>query len=296
MSRAANLLLVLICWAAIYLPGLGSLEIKGEEGRRILPAVTMLETGNWLVPQVGGEPYYRKPPLVNWLVALSFYITGHRNEWTARLPSVLSVLAVALAFVTVARASLGANGSLVAALIWMVNFGMIEKGRLIEIEALYVSLLGLAMICWLHWYHQQKSPWLIWMVPSVFLGLGMLAKGPVHLLFFYAVVLAVLYRAQARYSDAERLCLRALSLREKEFGPGHPEIAKILTNLADLYTRQRHHAKAEAVLRRALGLCEWVGRATIDALQLNRRVLVQARRVWAQYGLHPPQRRPLRVE
>jgi len=48
MSRAANLLLVLICWAAIYLPALGSLEIKGEEGRRILPAVTMLETGNCL--------------------------------------------------------------------------------------------------------------------------------------------------------------------------------------------------------------------------------------------------------
>src|SRR5207247_8117871 len=100
----------------------------------------------------------------------------------------------ALAFVTVARASLGANGSLVAAFIWMVNFGMIEKGRLIEIEALYVSLFGLAMICWLHGYHQQKSPWRIWIVPSVFLGLGMLSKGPVHLFFFYSVVAAVLYR------------------------------------------------------------------------------------------------------
>ena len=125
------------------------MEIKGEEGRRILPAVTMLETGNWLVPQVGSEPYFRKPPLMNWLVAASFSLIGHRNEWTARLPSVLSVLAVALAFIFVARASLGATGSLVAALIWMVNFGMIEKGRLVEIEAIYVSLFGLAMICWL---------------------------------------------------------------------------------------------------------------------------------------------------
>ena len=193
MSR--SLLIVLAIWAAIYLPALGSLEIKGEEGRRILPAVTMLETGNFLIPQVGSEPYYRKPPLVNWLVALSFGITGHRNEWTARLPSVLSVLAVALVFVTVARTSLGANGSLIAALIWMVNFGMIEKGRLIEIEALYVSLLGLAMICWLSWWHQKRSPWLMWIIPSVFLGLGVLAKGPVHLFFFYAVVVAVLHRA-----------------------------------------------------------------------------------------------------
>lgn len=194
MSRATNLLLVVVCWTAIYLPGLGSLEIKGEEGRRILPAVTMLETGNWLVPQVGSEPYFRKPPLVNWLVAASFKITGCRNEWTARLPSALCVLAVALVFITVARASLGANGSLIAALIWMVNFGMIEKGRLIEIEALYVSLFGLGVVCWLSWCQQRRSPWLTWLGPSVFLGLALLAKGPVHLLFFYSVVVAVLFR------------------------------------------------------------------------------------------------------
>jgi 4-amino-4-deoxy-L-arabinose transferase-like glycosyltransferase len=77
----------------------------------------------------------------------------------------------------------------------MVNFGLIEKGRLIEIEALYVSLFGLALVFWLSWWWQRRSEWLIWIVPSVFLGLGLLAKGPVHLLFFYAVVVAVLHRA-----------------------------------------------------------------------------------------------------
>ncbi|MEP6685592.1 MAG: glycosyltransferase family 39 protein [Verrucomicrobiota bacterium] len=195
MSRPANLLFVVICWAAIYLPGLGSLEIKGEEGRRILPAVTMLESGNYIVPQVGSEPYFRKPPLVNWLVAASFKIFGQRNEWTARLPSALSVLAVAIAFVTVARTAFGATGSIMAAFIWMTNFGMIEKGRLIEIEALYVSLTGLAFICWLSWWKERRSPWLVWTVPWIFLGLAMLAKGPLHLLFFYAIVIAVLYRA-----------------------------------------------------------------------------------------------------
>jgi len=194
MSRADSFCLVIACWAAIYLPGLGSLEIKGEEGRRILPAVTMLDTGNYLVPQVGSEPYYRKPPLVNWLVAASFKVTGARNEWTARLPSVLCVLAVALAFITVAHRSLGPNGSLIAALIWLANFGMIEKGRLIEIEALYVSLVGLAFIFWLSWWQQRRSSWITWTVPWIFLGLGLLAKGPLHLLFFYAVVVAVLYR------------------------------------------------------------------------------------------------------
>ena len=148
---------MLLVWAAIYLPRLGSLEIKSEEGRRILPAVTMLESGNYLVPQVGSEPYFRKPPLVNWLVAGSFKLFGARNEWTARLPSVLCVLAVALAFVGVARRSLGGNGVVAAALIWLTNFGLLEKGRMIEIEALYVSLTALAFICWLSWWRDR--PW-----------------------------------------------------------------------------------------------------------------------------------------
>jgi len=196
MSRPAALLIVTAVWAAIYLPALGSLEIKGEEGRRILPAVAMLESGNYVVPRVGSAAYFSKPPLINWLVAASFKIFGQRNEWTARLPSAFCVLGVAVALVTVARASLRPTGSVLAALIWLTNFGIIEKGRLIEIEALYVSLCGLAIIFWLSFWEQNKSSWLIWIPASIFLGLGLLAKGPMHLLFFYAIVLAVIWRAK----------------------------------------------------------------------------------------------------
>ena len=75
-TPARRWLVVLVIWAAIYLPALGSLEIKGEEGRRILPAVTMLQTGNFIVPYVGSDAYFTKPPLVNWLVAASFKAFG----------------------------------------------------------------------------------------------------------------------------------------------------------------------------------------------------------------------------
>ncbi len=185
---------VLLVWAAIYLPALGSLEIKGEEGRRILPAITMLQSGNFLVPYVGSEAYFRKPPLVNWLVAASFKLTGVRNEWTARLPSVFAVLAVAIAFVTVGSGSLGSLGSLFAALVWLVNFANVEKGRLIEIEALYVSLTALAFIFWIAAYRAGKNGLRLWLAPAIFLGLGLLTKGPLpHLLFFYGPVIALLW-------------------------------------------------------------------------------------------------------
>src|SRR5207249_2763937 len=71
-----------------------------------------------------------------------------------------------------------------------------EKGRLIEIEAIYVSLCGLAIICWLSWWQQRRSPCLTWTVPWIFLALGLLAKGPLLLIFFYAVIVAVLWRGR----------------------------------------------------------------------------------------------------
>lgn len=186
---------VVIVWALVYLPGLGSIEIKGEEGRRILPAVTMIESGDYLIPRIGSEPYFRKPPLINWMVAGAFKLTGIRNEWTARLPSTLCVLAAALAFATVGAASLGELGSLFAALVWLTFAGNIEKGRQIEIEALYVSLTALAFIFWLAAYRAGKGGMRLWFLPAIFLGLGALAKGPMpHLFFFYGPVIALLWR------------------------------------------------------------------------------------------------------
>ena len=196
--RAAAILFVL--WAAVYLPGLGSTELKGEEGRRILPAITMLETGNWLVPYVGGKPFLRKPPLVNWLIAASFSVTGVRNEWTARLPSTLCVLALGLTIVALAGEGwMNAETALAAGIMAMTSFGLLAKARFAgaEIEGIYVPLAGIAMVMWMAWWTQRRSPWLTWTVPWFFLGLAALAKGPMHLLFFYAIVLTVLWRANA---------------------------------------------------------------------------------------------------
>jgi 4-amino-4-deoxy-L-arabinose transferase-like glycosyltransferase len=50
------------------------------------------------------------------------------------------------------------------------------------------------LICWITWWREQRSKWLTWTVPWFVLGLGILAKGPVHLVFFYAVAVALLYR------------------------------------------------------------------------------------------------------
>jgi Dolichyl-phosphate-mannose-protein mannosyltransferase len=186
-------LLVLLLWAAIYLPGLGSVQLQHEEPRRALPALHMLASGDWLVPRVGSDPYLRKPPLLNWAIAISCKTFGSVSEWSVRLPSVLATLALAAAIVVIAgRRWLGPQGGLIAAIFFLVNFTMIETGRLAELEAVYISLTGVALVLWMTSWRNEAGPWQLWLLPAPFLALGMLTKGPTHLLFFYGIVVPVL--------------------------------------------------------------------------------------------------------
>ena len=197
MNRLTALLIAAALWAGIFLSGLGSTEMKGEEGRRVMPAVTMLEGGSWVVPSVGGKPYLRKPPLVQWCIAGSMKVFG-QNMWAARLPSALSVLALAAVMILFTRGWLITEQSLLAAIVMMTQVATIEKCRLAEIEGIYVALSGIALVLWMSWWSQGRSPWLVWLVPMLFNGLALLAKAPVHLLFFYAVVFAALMAAKER--------------------------------------------------------------------------------------------------
>ena len=66
--------------------------------------------------------------------------------------------------------------------------------------------------------------------------------------------LAELYRAQARYADAEPLYQRSRSLFEEQLGPDHPSLAACLNNLGELYRAQGRYAEAEPLYRRALAI------------------------------------------
>ncbi len=268
VPTARVFLLLIALWAAIYLPGLGSTELKGEEGRRILPAITMLETGNWVVPYVGGAPFLRKPPLVNWLIALSLKFTGSRSEWAARLPAVLSMLALAVVILALGTGHgwMNAETALVAALLVITPAAALDKGRLAEIDAIYLALSGIAIVVWLAFWTQRRSPWLLWLVPFALLGLGLLAKAPLHLLFFYLIVVCVL-----RHAGELRLLLHPAHFA------GLALAAAIVAPWAILYFRDPATAEAARIWQgqsvgRVTGQFDWSGwitnlpRALLDQL------------------------------
>ncbi len=71
---------------------LGSLTFIEDEAIRAIVALEMLDTGQYFVPTINGDFYYYKPPVYNWVIAFSYWLTGLANEWTSRLPNFLFLL------------------------------------------------------------------------------------------------------------------------------------------------------------------------------------------------------------
>ena len=63
--------------------------------------------------------------------------------------------------------------------------------------------------------------------------------------------LALLYKAQGRYAEAEPLYQRSLAIREKALGPEHPAVATSLENYADLLRKTGRVSEATKMETRA---------------------------------------------
>src|SRR5262249_6196907 len=61
---------------------------------------------------------------------------------------------------------------------------------------------------------------------------------------------------RACYSEAELLFQRALTIREQQLGPEHPDVAYSLAGLEHLYAEQGKYAQAESLCQRALAIRE----------------------------------------
>jgi CHAT domain-containing protein/tetratricopeptide (TPR) repeat protein len=68
--------------------------------------------------------------------------------------------------------------------------------------------------------------------------------------------LALVYRGQGRYGEAEGLNERALAILEKALGASHARVGQTLNNLGNVYRDQGKYVEAEEFLKRALAIRE----------------------------------------
>lgn len=162
-----------------YLP----LDTASDEPRRALVALEMILSGDYLTPTLNGQPYFNKPPLYNWLIALSFRLFGNYSSFALRFPMALSLVLYGLTIYGFVREQLGKRIAFAAALLFVTN------GRIL----IYDSLLGLIDVTfsWLTYtafmlvyrYDQRKKYALLFATTYALTALTFLMKGLPALVF-----------------------------------------------------------------------------------------------------------------
>ena len=84
---------------------------KGEP-REAIVALSMLESGNWILPVNYGTDIAYKPPFFYWSIVRRLFPFGEVTEFSARFPSALAFLAMQLMFFAfVAKRKKRSNGA-----------------------------------------------------------------------------------------------------------------------------------------------------------------------------------------
>jgi 4-amino-4-deoxy-L-arabinose transferase-like glycosyltransferase len=139
----------------------------------------MLASGDWGHTTLNGEDRFDKPILVYWLQAASVSLLG-LHEFALRLPSALCAWGWALAVWAFVRPRLGERTAMSATLMLATSLGVLAIGRAATADALLNFLLVMAVFDAWRWLDtENKAPLrraFAWM------GLGLLAKGPVAVL------------------------------------------------------------------------------------------------------------------
>ena len=176
--------------------GLGDIALLSfNEARRAIPTQVMFATGDWLLPHLNGELYLAKPPLLYWLTTATSHLLGNVDEWSVRLPLALAASTVVFAAYRYALRRFGPWAALFTAQLLIANATFAMFARRAEIEMLLTALCFGALLAALHFIQEQAER--RWILLSYFLlGLAVLAKGPLALLFVTLPLLlyALVYR------------------------------------------------------------------------------------------------------
>ena len=176
-----SLAAILIVDAVVLLPLLGSLPLWNiDEGRLAEISREMVETGDWIVPRIGGEPYFSYPPLSNWLMAGSGLLFGF-NAWAMRLPSALAGIALIAAVACLVRRLGGDRAGLASALVLATTALFVREQTMCRADILVTLFVTLAIDRFVAAAGEGNRGSANLLLFYSATALGVLAKGPIAL-------------------------------------------------------------------------------------------------------------------
>lgn len=166
--------------------------LRGEEARRGLVAVEMMRTGDWVVPRQQGTLFLSRPPLQNWVIAATGSLIGEVDRLAIRLPSLISLIAMAGLIYIYSRRWLPVGSSTLASLSFVTMGQVLELGNLGETESMYTLTVAGSMLLWHQLWVSGRHEAVAWSIGYGLAAAGMLAKGLQAPVYFVAAVGAYL--------------------------------------------------------------------------------------------------------
>lgn len=159
--------------------GMTDFHTKGEP-REAIVAYSMLETGNWILPQNNGGDIAYKPPFFHWLIAGFSALNGAVTEYTSRMPSALALIVMSLAGFLFYVKRRGKEVAFLASLILLSNFEVHRAAFACRVDMVLTVCIVLALYQLYRWYEKGMKglPW----IAALFMGCATLTKGPVGIL------------------------------------------------------------------------------------------------------------------
>ena len=181
----------------LYLLHLGGSGMLGpDEPRYASIGRAMAQSGDVITPRLDGRPWFEKPPLLYWTVAL-----GHRlhlsDEWAARLPVALISLAFLIFFANVLAREFSRSVAFLATAILATSAGWVSYSFAALTDLPMSAALGAAMLIALFEPFGSEQKLNRGWIAGALLGLAVLSKGFVPLVLFAPLLLIVRGRSLA---------------------------------------------------------------------------------------------------
>jgi 4-amino-4-deoxy-L-arabinose transferase-like glycosyltransferase len=177
-STVQNRLPVIVFWAAalfLLFWGLGDKNLIGSSYRWAEVTREMLLTGDFFHPAINGEPYFDKPLLGYWFIALVSRVTGGLNEWAVNLPSAVAGFLALWATVWLGRKLWSEQAGRTAGWIMLTTYGFLMWGRRGEADIANLAAIILA-VAW-YWARRDKPSFGAYLVFYLICFIGAHTKG-----------------------------------------------------------------------------------------------------------------------
>ena len=193
LQKPVSSIILICCIAVLPWIAMGDFSTKGEP-REAAVAVSMLESGDWVLPKVYANEFAYKPPMMHWMIAVFSLPEGNVSEFTSRLPSAIAYTLMLVFVLILFGRKTRFQEAFIATLLLLTCFEIHRAGLTSRVDMLLTAFVVIGLIQLFRWEDNLELKGLPVIIPLILSG-AMLTKGPVGVvlpLFVFGVYLLAL--------------------------------------------------------------------------------------------------------